>query len=150
MLADRLLEQLGNSASIKGQAAEQTVVNVVVSALRASGVSSVVPGPAQGGADLAIWSDDLSSSVGNPLLIEVKVNVTKSKDLMNASLQAFQYLQQSNARSAVVFYTRAPRSSLDITPAMYLPFVYVVELAGFLLDMKSASFPDLIRNLRNM
>src|SRR5262249_13502953 len=92
--ADELLAQL-RAAGDTLRAADLEAI--IVQAIRDSGVTAVSQGTAEDRyVDLAVWSDDLSPWVGNPLPIEVRLAL-KGKADVNAAVG---HLMQALAGSA--------------------------------------------------
>lgn len=56
------------------------------------------------GADMAVWLDDIESSLGNPLLVEVKSGRLSQRRLEQAELQLRRYLTQTNAQAGLLVY----------------------------------------------
>ena len=108
-LADGLLQRL--SAAI--QIHDGLELNrIVEDALRASGVSIVASAQERGrpdsGPDLGIWSDDLESSVGNPLLIEVKAQIPSIADARKLRQHVESYVRARNVEWSLVLYGDGP------------------------------------------
>jgi len=56
------------------------------------------------GADMAAWLDGIESSLGNPVLVEVKAGHLSEQRLRQAELQLQHYLAQTNARAGLLIY----------------------------------------------
>ena len=70
------------------------------------------------GADIAIWLDDIESSLGNPVLVEVKAGQLSDQRLRSAESQLRHYLTQTNAKVGLLVYLdtdgrRFPKLSLE-------------------------------------
>jgi hypothetical protein len=150
-LADELLHRLSASlSSHDGAALEQ----VVVDALRASGVSIITeaqrrqdPGP-----DLGIWSDDLESSVGNPLIIEVKAQIPSNDCVLDLRSHVASYVSARNVEWGLVLYGDGPsRHSGElqsVPPVLFLQIGDLVErlrVEGF-ASIMSHLHSEAIRN----
>ena len=82
--APRLLSQLRER---DGQLTETEFENVIVEAIRASGVQIISSGvPTHHGIDFAVWSNDLSPWMINPLLIQLKLRPSTPFDLSASSM----------------------------------------------------------------
>lgn len=56
------------------------------------------------GADMAIWLDDIESTLGNPVLVEVKLGRFNERRLGKAETQLRRYLNNTNARVGLLLY----------------------------------------------
>lgn len=142
-LADELLHKL---ESLGDGVTERDIEQIVVSVLRASGISVVAhSGQPDICPDVAIWVDELDPWGGNPLLIEMKRHL-KSPAAVIHHLST--YLQKSNSRLALVLYVKGPPSVPDVplaSPSSVL-FLTVREL----LDrLRTISFGEVVHELRN-
>lgn len=136
-----------NEAISKGQ--ESDIEKIVARAIRESGVDAIAqrPGPHGRGADLAVWSDFLQDTVGNPLLIEIKANI-RSKNDARRDLQYFSALVSSSATPWGLFlYGQGP--GLEERGFSTPPNVLVLSLASLFERMKDQPFVELVTWLRN-
>lgn len=144
--SDDLLSVLDRSLAMSNwQALEQ----VVADALRSSGTDVVVTAPNRGfGADFAVWSDVLEPFVGNPLLIELKAKIRGKAEAARAVRQLTSYLGASGSRWALLLYGEGPDAEGQAwsgTP----PNVLVLSLRSLLEALRSRTFPEVVRDLRN-
>jgi len=110
------LTQLGD------QATEPAIVDIVVRALKAGGEAHVVaehpmPDDITGTArraDIAVWSDELISCGGSPVIIEVKRELKSSRDVDQARSQVMLYLSDSNSRLGLVLYLFGPYAAISL------------------------------------
>ena len=56
------------------------------------------------GVDMAVWLNDIESSLGNPVLVEIKVGKISEGQLKVAEAKLREYLNRTNARVGVVIY----------------------------------------------
>lgn len=145
VLADRLLARLA-AALAAGDA--RALQQIVFEAVDAGGPSVVVDIPPEAGGrpDVAVWSDDLETWVGNPLLIEVKTHLSgNAAQLLRRQLQS--YIELSNSRWVLVLYadglSQADARSLSSPPILFM------RLDHFLESLRTRSLADTIRPLRN-
>lgn len=137
--ADHLLDE-----AAKSDLRESTVIDLLVEALEGSGSVAVSNVNADQGFDVGVWSDDLDAIAANPLLIEIKRDFrTQSVD------QTFTVLSRHpSARVALIVYLD---ESLDASKALkkaHFP-VLAISLRKLLEGMRTASFAEVIRDLRN-
>ena len=149
--ADKLLEQLD---ALGDKIKEIEVVDLIKLALQESGISIITKSPAptvehlqDAKADLAIWSDEFSPWIGNPLLIEVKVfrhGQIRINDLID---QVLAYLQPDATRSALILYLGEP-SSQTLSPRMY-PNIFSMEVRELFTQLRTKSFARILIDMRN-
>lgn len=146
-LVQELLQRLGQADG----AAERAVEEVATSAIQASGVNlmerSESPA-ARNVIDLAVWSDDLDVSVGNPLLIEVKGRLASPDEAVGVRSRLLHTLQQTGARSALVLYLDHPEGAAWVTD-LSLPNVLFLGIHDLLDRLQRRGFGEVIRDLRN-
>src|SRR3990167_2249517 len=149
-LAEQLKDKL---KSLGSRVDERDVEKIVLSALRASGISilagSVKPDI---GADIAIWADELRSSVGSPFLIEIKTHLRDRAHIMQVSHQVSTYLEKSNACWALVLYLKGPPIVADLpvfTSHARLSNILLLGVHEFLDRLKTSSSGEIIRDLWN-
>lgn len=96
--------------------------------------------------DFSVWSDKLSESFGNPILIELKITNSK-KTLLNAINQLKNYLIHYNLNLGLIIYS-GKKYEIKIDFETPLIFIFEInELENALLQKKSIT--DLIIQKRN-
>ncbi len=119
---------------------EQSAIAVILEAIEASRGVGVVS--ADSGFDLGVWSDDLDAIGGNPLLVEIKRSLTRGAvDQVLRALDA-----HPTARLALLVYTE-PSPQAELARSRFP--VLVISLQQLLDRMASASFAEVVRDLRN-
>ncbi|CAG9183879.1 toll/interleukin-1 receptor domain-containing protein [Cupriavidus pinatubonensis] len=125
------------------------VEDVVFEALNSTGADVVVTSPTRDkGADFAVWSDVLESLVGNPLLIEVKSRIVRREDAARMTQKLARYVSASSAHWGMLLYGEGPNPDSDWW-SKTSPNILVLPLRNFLESLRSRTFPELIRDLRN-
>lgn len=123
---------------------------LVVEILKESGISTVLQGNVRDpGADLAVWSNDLDAIVGNPLLIEVKSGVRTKKDLDRVLHQVEQYRMKSGTKWVLLVLSKAVESIAAISGIPIVGRVLVLTTTELLKSLRTRSFAQVIRELRN-
>jgi hypothetical protein len=141
--ADELLAQL---RATEDEFREGDLERVIAQAIRASGVAAVSQGKvADQRIDLAVWSDDLSPWVNNPFPIELRVTLRKS-DLNGALGGLARTMARGGMNWGLLIYVRAD-GDFD-WPAAF-PNIIAIPADEFLERLRSSSFGDLVRGLRN-
>ena len=142
-VADQLLARLGMSGHT-----EASSIAILLEAIEASGSVAVVNTERDPGFDLGVWSDDLEAIGGNPLLVEVKRSLVPGAvdqvlhglaDHPNARLGLVVYLEPSAADR--------PTSRAELDQARFP--VLIISLQQLLRRMASASFAEVVRDMRN-
>jgi len=140
---DRLLGRLRSYSPT-----EKDSIAVLLEAIEASGGVGVVSTGPGTGFDLGVWSDDLDAIGGNPLLVELKRSLTRGA--VDEALRALS--AHPTARLALLVYLEPSpgekRSSRDELDQARFP-VLVISLQQLLLRMTSASFAEVVRDMRN-
>ena len=129
---------------------EYELLNVLRALFMDSGVE-IVAGARFGEreADFAIWSDLLGTYVGNPLIIEVKRNLRASGAVGGAMAQLMSLIDAAGALWGLLLYVEGPEKSRIEVEARHAPRVLVLSLDELLEHLRSRSFFNVIRDLRN-
>lgn len=136
---DQLLGQLSTTANLT----ERAALDLLTQALESSGaVAAQSPDEVDRRFDIGVWSDDLDAIAANPLLIELKRKLSPQ-----AVEQVLGYLPLNpKARVALlVFLEPATNSLLKDVPYPVL----AISLRELLERMRTASFAEVVRDLRN-
>lgn len=149
--AYNLLERLD---ALGDKIKEEEVVELVKRALQESGISIITQSPTPiveqrhvARADLALWSDEFSPWIGNPLLIEVKVFRQKHLGMGDTVEQVVASLQPDSAHSALILYLGEP-SLQTFSPRMY-PNIFYMEVRELFTRLRTKSFARILIDMRN-
>ncbi|MBT2399345.1 hypothetical protein [Streptomyces sp. ISL-100] len=132
----------------EGKPRELRIIEILKTALEESGTVAVER-PVHGThrlIDLGVWSDDLDAIALNPLLIEVKRTLSRS-----AVDQTLRLLQSSRMQAALLVHLEPPPSQSEAGEALEettFP-VLTVSLPALLERMRTSSFAEVVRDLRN-
>ena len=105
--------------------------------------------PGAKGADLAVWVDELSQSLGNPLLVEVKAGELSNREIYDAASQLRQYVTKTRGRSGLlVYWDRRNREF----PAVSRDWPLIFQLSGETLErlLQQRRLPEELVRLRNV
>ena len=142
--ADELLARLRKAGD---RLAARDFEALIVDAIRASGVPIVsTSDQADKGIDLAVWSDDLSPWVGNPLLVELKVRPSGPADLSASAAVLTRALSSSGMLWGLLIYHG---NAIDPSSVPVPPNVLSLRAETFINDLREVGFGDLVRRLRN-
>lgn len=100
-------------------------------------------------ADFAIWSDELGTYVGNPLIIEVKRQIRGFTGLAQAFAQLTTYLQAANASWGLLLFQEGPEPAVLESHLAQASRVLAISIADLLDRLQTVSFVDVVRDLRN-
>lgn len=136
---DALLARLDDESTLT----EEVLVDVLAEAIELSGAQAV-RSHGKEGFDLGVWSDDLGAIAANPLVIEVKRSLTP-----RAIEQTWAGLTRvRHGQIALLVYLKG--SPPDRTPSKQVGLpILTVALPELLRRMRSASFAEVVRDLRN-
>lgn len=146
--ADEFLKRLQELALDQSpQQLAQEFESIIAGAIRASQVTSV----SQGGeddrfVDMAVWSDDLQPWVGNPLPIEVRMQIKDSSDLNNCAMRLQRQMNKGSLSWGLLIYLHA---KMDIATAWMMPNILSIQAEQFIEDLRTTGFGDVVRALRN-
>jgi hypothetical protein len=129
------------------QMKELELVAIIEEALRESGVTTVSKGsPQDNYVDLAVWADDLSPWVGNPLPIELRGTLRGTADVKAAVENLLRAMATGGMPWGLLIYLRADKQAAKVIPGLN---VLCISAEEFLGALRNTSFGDLIRRLRN-
>jgi hypothetical protein len=140
---DRLLSRLREPGLT-----ERSAIAILLEAIEASGGVGVVNAGGASDFDLGVWSDDLDAIGGNPLVIEVRRSLRPG-----AVDQVMEYLYaHPSARLGLIVYLdpatgEGPPVQEELSKARFP--VLAISLHQLLQQMTSASFAEVIRDMRN-
>jgi hypothetical protein len=146
--ADALLDRLSEALQERDPAA---VEQIVADALHAGGVTriSVVAeqGPDDSGFDFGIWSDDLESSVGNPLPITVKLQISAWREVKLLVERMTSLTKTRSVDWALLLYGDGPALWDPTLEAQ--PPVLVYGIRDLVERLRDESFATVISSLRD-
>ena len=144
-LADSLLTR---ASHLRETATPQTtgfaLEALIVEAIEASGAVAVHAAGRDRGFDLGVWSDDLDGIAANPILVEVKQNLRR--DTERQALSALHLT--AGARVALIVYLAVDPADAHVVLETRFP-VLAIQLDELLGRMRSSSFAEVVRDLRN-
>lgn len=118
---------------------------LVADALREAGVDVVTTSERRDfGVDLAIWSDALQPSVGNPLLVEIKARLPSPKVAADAAQQLSKYVAGAGGLWGLLLYRDGPEDLRGLPPN-----VLALSVEALFRRLSHESFDEIVRDLRN-
>jgi hypothetical protein len=142
------IESLLNELSLLQNPTERQLHDLIVRAIKASGISTYAYSETELGVDIAIWSDDFPPSLGNPFLIEIKHSINNQRQLNRITEEIVCDLHASKSRWLLVLFYKANASLLNRLSAMH-PNVLFMDIKEFLERLQSDSFEFIVSDLRN-
>jgi hypothetical protein len=142
--ADALLAQLKARGD---DITPEDLESIIRSAIEESKVTTIAAGNGQdNGIDLAVWSDDLSPWVGNPIAIELRCELRSRIEVQADLAQMARVMERGDMPWGVLIYARST-TNLDNVPMV--PNIILMSAQEFLESLRATSFGDLIRGIRN-
>ena len=143
--ADQLIRE-ANQAISGHQPLE--LERIIERALRESGVEALsTEFKEDQGADVAVWSDALQKSVGNPLLIEIKTRIADRRSAQEVAAKLAKQAQSSGSLWGLLLYGEGP--SFSSIQQSLPPNVLALSIADLLERMKDRPFAEVVTRLRN-
>jgi hypothetical protein len=122
---------------------------VLAAFLKAARVRSVERGTADDkGADFAVWSDGVSSTLGNPILIQLKTGRIEKMNFRVTYSNVAYAVQQSGAAAGLLLYLDRRGQRFD-KPNTWVPNVFFCDLEDFASRVIREGFDRSLLNLRN-
>ena len=154
-LADHLLEVVEQIRE-KSDRKHKDITEVIEQSIKESGVPSLSKegnfSPRRSEdlpfrrADLVVWSSDLESWVGNPLIIEVKTELRGKSDIDMAITRLSGVLKETRSPFGLLLYLTAKPAILYGT--FYDPRVLVMSIEEFIGGLKSEGLGEFLRRTR--
>lgn len=125
------------------------IVHIVANLLKSEGVVlSQYHGPIEKGADMSLWINSLESSIGNPILVEVKIGDLSLYTLERAEQQLRRSIQTTNASAGLLVY--ADRRGRHFKPSkLKLPLVIRLELQDLVERLSKHPIDYILLSERN-
>jgi len=116
-------------AEISATVSEERLATLIAKAIKASGIPVVEENrvnQSEKTIDLGVWADNFDSSIGNPLLIEIKRHLPNRATAAQAREQIEHYLHETSTRTALILYFSMPDElqdfiALSTTAVLFLP-----------------------------
>jgi hypothetical protein len=100
------------------------------------------------GFDLALWIPEVEESMGNPILVELKMGRINRRRLNEAADQVLGYLEKTNSKTALIIYLNREGeiNDFELPDKPHIQFYDLNKLANTLLNTR---FEDVLRDKRN-
>lgn len=149
-LGERATKFLRRLDDLPSSGSGRNLEDLVNDLLNACGVDVVAEAVTKEiGADFAVWSDELDPILGNPLIVELKRTILRTSDVTNAGQQLGRYLAQSGGLWGLLLYQNGYDPDHPAW-AELPPTVIAMRLDDLIRQLRRHSFPDVIRNRRNL
>jgi hypothetical protein len=100
------------------------------------------------GVDAVLWSDPLTPTLGNPILVEVKGGRVTDDRLRQVRVQLERYLKESDARTALFIYLDPSNTRLSPN-AFDGPHIIPIDAEDLVGELKKKSFEEVLLAIRN-
>jgi hypothetical protein len=119
---------------------------IIERAIRESGVRSISPGAGEpASVDFAVWSDDLSPWVENPLAVELHRNLRSGADVHAAVGRLTRAMVRSSMAWGLLIYVGSP---IEVENVIAAPNVVSISAGRLLERLRTVGFGELVRDLR--
>ena len=131
------------------QGMDLDIISLVADLLRSEGVVlSLSHGPRDKGSDISLWVNSLESTIGNPILVEVKTGNLSDSTLERAERQLRESIQRTNASAGLLVY--ADRRGRRFKPSkLNLPLVIRLELRDLIDGVSKYPIDYILLSERN-
>jgi hypothetical protein len=140
---------LGHLSHYRASSTPSEIERRVIAILKSSGVQ--VESKSSGrddGVDCVVWSEQLSGTIGNPIIIQIKAGKLVASQLVRADERLQRYLEATGARCGILLYLdRTGKRFRDYQPrsAAILRF----DIEDFARKLQSHSFEEVLLTERN-
>jgi hypothetical protein len=146
-LGDRVDALLAQLTARGEDISTEDLASIIRSAIEESGVTTISAGDARDrGIDFAVWSDDLSPWVGNPIAIELRRVLPSRTAALAILAQMARGMERGDMPWGLLIYVHSATNLDNVTP---VPNIILMSAQEFLQSLRATSFGDLIRRLRN-
>ena len=97
--------------------------------------------------DFSIWVDDISNSIGNPIVVETKAGKINKQIIKRTINQTRHYLRDTNARAALVIYNDLKTKLID-QKTFISPSIYVLGLKELIDQLREKSLDNVLVELK--
>jgi hypothetical protein len=141
--ADAVLIALATASS------EREILDVLASAITAPGLMVLQEGEVgEDRFDLGVWAAEFTLAAGNPFLIQVKRTLADARAAEQAAQQVTTYLSALGGVWGMVVYLDGPPSETYRDELAHRS-VLILRADEFVEALRHASFPEVVRDLRN-
>ena len=131
------------------QGMEIDIISLVANLLKSEGVVlSMSHGPRDTVSDMSLWINSIESTIGNPILVEVKTGILSDSTLERAEQQLRRSIQTTNASAGLLVY--ADRRGRRFKPSkLRLPLVIRLELRDLVERLSKYPIDYILLSERN-
>jgi hypothetical protein len=146
-LVDGLLARVRSGPTIR----ENELVSIVATAIRESGVDTQASVQRRDysteiRADIAVWSDELESLVGNPLPIDVRSSIGTRVEAERVAENFMRAIVGAKVRWGLILFLKATQEAVG---ALSKYPVLAMSIEDFLEGLRKRSFGRIVTDLRN-
>lgn len=148
--SNKIFELRNRLNSLDPKAADNKLEEFVTDLFKESGISIIQESSKPDmGIDFAIWYEDLEAFLGNPILVEIKKNISDHSQAQQVTNQLLNYMKGSNSKYALVLYLEGlPSNQIQQTVK---PFnILFFKLVDIVDQLQDRSFADTVKFRRNI
>lgn len=145
-----VLERISNEISkIRLSGNQYLLINTLEEVIRTINLNYVKANTsADKGVDFALWSNELSTIIGNPIILEIKFGSLSESILKDTSERLNKYIKHSDAKAAILLYLDKNGSRFNTINSLQ-PLIISYDVEDFINDLSSSSFESLVLSQRN-
>jgi len=100
------------------------------------------------GIDFALWNDKLGRTIGNPIIVELKLGILNKAIFKEAENQILNYANKSDAKVALLLYLDRKGKRFNLNPSLN-PLIIAYDVEDFISELIKSSFENVIITSRN-
>ena len=100
------------------------------------------------GIDFALWNDNLSKIIENPIFFELKYGKFNKERLEKTENQIIKYIEISNAKAGILLYLDIENKRHNISPSLH-PLIFSYDLEDFVKELIQNTFEAFLLTQRN-
>jgi hypothetical protein len=96
---------------------------------------------------LAVWSDAFQHSVGNPLLVEIKVRIPLAREISRTLFRFSRSIAAAGSRYGLLLYGHGPNS--ERLEQIVESGVLTLSIEQLFIRLRTETFSTIVNELRN-
>lgn len=124
------------------------IITFLISIFEKEGAIVSHSGPNDNGADMALWLDSSANSLGNPILVEVKIGQITDSRLSSAEEQLRGYLNATNVQSGLLLYLDSEMKQFGRS-IIETPLIIRLDIRDLVNKLESQSLARILLSERN-
>ena len=101
-----------------------------------------------GKVDFALWSDQLETQIGNPILVEIKAGFLSHRTIVSSQEQLSSLINRTGAKAGILFYLDSEGKRFSDIYALE-PLIISYDVEDFFEELLNKRFDEVILSSRN-